>query len=143
MDTLTPAARSEQMSHVHGRDTRPELEVRRLVYAMGFRYRLHVKDLPGKPDIVFRRRRSVIFVNGCFWHRHEGCRLARMPKSKVDFWKEKLEGNAARDRRHIASLRQMGWRAFTVWEFELKDKERLAGRLRRFIEGMTDDDALC
>lgn len=122
------------MALVRSTDTGPELAVRRLLHGMGYRYRLHVRDLPGKPDLVFRSRRCVIFVHGCFWHRHEDCSLARMPKSRVDFWEAKLESNRVRDAREVASLKKAGWRVFVVWECELKDKEKLAHRLSRFLE---------
>lgn len=122
------------MALVRSTDTGPELAVRRLLHGMGYRYRLHARDLPGKPDLVFRSRRCVIFVHGCFWHRHEGCSLARMPKSRVDFWEAKLESNRVRDAREVASLKKAGWRVFVVWECELKDKEKLARRLSRFLE---------
>jgi len=135
MDTLTPAERSERMSRVRGKDTVPELAVRRLVFAMGYRYRLHAKDLPGKPDLVFRSRKSAVFVHGCFWHRHRNCSLARFPKSRLDFWKAKLESNAERDQRNLVMLRERGWRTLVVWECEMKDMEQLATRLRRFLEG--------
>lgn len=138
-DTMSPEERSHRMALVRSIDTKPEMIVRRLVYSMGYRYRLHCRYLPGKPDLVFRSRRAVVFVHGCFWHRHEGCSLARLPKSRVGFWSEKLEGNRERDARKIEALEQAGWRVFVVWECELKDKERLGERLRRFLdEGDTE-----
>ena len=100
VDTLSPQERSERMGRVKGKDTKPELAVRRLVYGLGFRYRLHSARLPGKPDLALARLRSVIFVHGCFWHRHSGCALCRMPKSRRDFWEPKLEGNRKRDSRN-------------------------------------------
>jgi len=133
MDTLTPKQRSERMARVRGRDTKPELVVRRLLHSRGYRYRLHDKKLPGSPDLVFPRKRKVIFVHGCFWHRHEGCQLARMPKSRIDFWSTKLNGNRARDQRKLAALAQLGWSAMTVWECELRDLEALASRLEGFL----------
>ena len=137
IDTLSPTLRSERMSRVRGRDTNPELIVRRLLHAMGCRYRLHAKDLPGRPDIVFRNRRAAIFVHGCFWHRHPDpeCRLARLPKGRLDFWLPKLEGNRARDLANIVELRTLGWRVLLVWECQLKDREQLGNTLRRFVEG--------
>jgi len=125
------------MRRVRGRDTKPELIVRRLLYAMGFRYRLQARDLPGRPDIVFRGRRKAIFVHGCFWHRHDepDCRLARMPKSRLDFWRPKLEGNRQRDLANIERLEALGWRVLLVWECQLKDREQLGNTLRRFVEG--------
>lgn len=138
MDSLTPAQRSERMSRIRGKDTGPELAVRRLIHSMGYRYRLGAKDLPGRPDIVFRTRRCVVFVHGCFWHRHQGCTLARLPKSRLDFWREKLEGNAARDKRNLELLAQNGWRTLVVWECELKDMKQVAARVRRFLEGVQE-----
>ncbi|KQS03577.1 endonuclease [Sphingomonas sp. Leaf357] len=137
VDTLSPKARSERMARIRNRDTEPELVVRRMLHAMGYRYRLHVKDLPGKPDIVFRGRKKVIFVHGCFWHRHldPACPLARMPKSRLDFWMPKLEANRARDVATTLRLEAMGWSVLLVWECELRDREHLGNKLRRFIEG--------
>ena len=134
MDTLTPTERSVRMALVRSRDTQPELKVRKLLHAMGYRYRTHDGRLPGNPDIVFPRRRKIIFVHGCFWHRHKNCPLARMPKSRVAFWREKLEGNRRRDGRVAAVLRRAGWSVATVWECQLANMERLARRLRRFME---------
>lgn len=134
-DTMSPEERSRRMALVHSVDTKPEMALRRLVHGMGYRYRLHCRDLAGKPDLVFRSRRAVIFVHGCFWHRHEGCSLARLPKSRVDFWTAKLEGNRERDARKVAELENAGWRVFVVWECELKNLETLAQRLRRFLDG--------
>lgn len=135
-DTLTPAERSHRMSLVRGRDTKPEITVRRVTHAMGFRYRLYARELPGKPDLVFRPRRKVIFVHGCFWHRHPDseCKLARLPKSRVEFWKSKLDGNAERDRRNQALLGEMGWDYLVVWECELGDQAFLTDRIRSFLE---------
>jgi len=136
-DTLTSVARAERMSRVRGRDTGPEMVVRRMLHGMGHRYRLHAKDLPGRPDIVFRGRRLAIFVHGCFWHRHPEptCKLARLPKSRLDFWLPKLEGNRARDAANVEKLDATGWRVLIVWECELGNKEQLRNTLRRFIEG--------
>jgi DNA mismatch endonuclease (patch repair protein) len=134
VDTLTPAARSKRMSLIRGKNTGPELTVRRLIYAAGYRYRLHGMKLPGRPDLVFPRRRKVIFVHGCFWHRHEGCRLARLPKSRLEFWGEKLEGNRQRDTRNLEALRTLGWAALVVWECELADEKALIERIRAFLE---------
>src|SRR5690606_24950543 len=113
------------MSRIRGRDTSPEVVVRRLLTSLGYRYRIHVHALPGRPDIVFSRRRKVIFVHGCFWHRHADsrCRLARLPKSRLEFWVPKLEANKARDSRTIARLRRSGWRVLVVWECQLRNKE--------------------
>ena len=113
------------------RDTRPELAVRKLLTKLGYRYRLHARDLPGRPDIVFRGRHKVIFVHGCFWHRHPRCRFAYTPKSNVNFWLEKFEENVSRDRRVARALRSLGWGVVTVWECETANLDRLTDRLRR------------
>jgi len=135
LDTLTARQRSERMSRIRSTDTKPELRVRRLVHGLGYRYRLHAKDLPGRPDLVFRARRKVIFVHGCFWHRHEGCPRNRIPKSpeRRAFWRDKLDANALRDRKNEAALRDMGWRVLVVWECETKDLDRLADGIRVFL----------
>lgn len=135
MDNLSRAQRSARMRRIRHKDTRPELIVRRLVHAMGYRYRLHASDIPGNPDIAFRSRRKVIFVHGCFWHQHPepSCSLARMPKSRQEFWGPKLTGNRARDadieRRLIAS----GWSVLTIWECELRRTDELRVRVREFL----------
>lgn len=133
MDTLTPDQRSERMSRVRGRDTKPELVVRKALHARGYRYRLHDKKLPGTPDLVFPRWRKVLFVHGCFWHAHENCTLARMPKSRLEFWRPKLEGNRARDARELAKLRALGWDAMVIWECELRDLDGLVARVEAFL----------
>lgn len=135
-DTVDTRTRSRMMSSVRAKNTRPEMLVRRMLHGWGYRYRLHAKELPGKPDIVFRRRRLAIFVHGCFWHRHPdpACRLARMPKSRLDFWQPKLEGNRSRDEAAVAALQAMGWKVLLVWECQLRDREQLGNMLRRFIE---------
>jgi DNA mismatch endonuclease, patch repair protein len=134
VDSLSPAERSEIMARVRSKNSRPELFVRKLVFAMGYRYRLHAKDLPGQPDLVFRKLRKVIFVHGCFWHRHTSCALARLPKSRLDFWVPKLEGNKRRDRRTNRALGKEGWKVLTVWECQVKNDARLEARLRRFLD---------
>ncbi|OFM06551.1 very short patch repair endonuclease [Pseudomonas aeruginosa] len=121
------------MARVRSKDTKPEMQVRRLVHAMGYRYRLHDRKLPGHPDLVFKGRRKVIFVHGCFWHRHEGCGLARLPKSRLDFWLPKLEGNRLRDARKLEQLNQLGWTSLVIWECELKDIGLLEKRLKTFL----------
>lgn len=138
VDTLSKSERSERMSRVRSKDTRPELAIRKLVYALGYRYRLHGTGLPGRPDLVFRSRQKAIFVHGCFWHRHTDshCRLARLPKSRVGFWLEKLEGNRVRDARNLRKLRTMGWKCLVVWECQTKDAERLRRRVASFLAGL-------
>jgi DNA mismatch endonuclease, patch repair protein len=135
MDTLTPRERSERMSRVRSKDTGPEWTVRRLVYGMGYRYRLHDPTLPGTPDLVFRGRRKVVEVRGCTWHGHEGC--GRVPKSRRDFWEAKIRSNRERDAANEEKLRELGWQMMVVWECELKvrDRERLKARLRAFLGG--------
>lgn len=139
VDTLTPAERSKRMALVRSRNTKPEMVVRRLVHKMGYRYRLHGKDLPGRPDLVFPRLRKVLFVHGCFWHRHPNpeCKLARLPKSRLDFWRPKLEENRRRDRAQQEALLDMGWRFLVIWECELRDVQNLVEKLRMFL---TEDE---
>lgn len=134
-DTLTKIERSIRMGRVKSRDTSPELQVRRMIHRMGFRYRLYVRELPGRPDIVLPRHRKAVFVHGCFWHRHAalGCKLARLPKSRLEFWLPKLESNRRRDQRDMRKLRNAGWQIMVVWECQLRDKERLENRLKRFL----------
>jgi DNA mismatch endonuclease (patch repair protein) len=134
MDTLTPLQRSERMTRVRATNTKPELAVRRLAHRLGYRYQLHRRNLPGTPDMVFAGRRKVVFVHGCFWHRHAGCALARLPKTRQEFWLPKLTANAARDKRHAAALRRLGWGVMTIWECELRQQAQLASRLRRFLD---------
>jgi DNA mismatch endonuclease (patch repair protein) len=132
VDSLIPSERSRVMSLVKSKDTRPEMLVRRLLHSLGYRYRLHVRDLPGCPDLVFVRRRKVVFVNGCFWHRHN-CKMgSRMPKSRVTFWRKKLVGNRNRDILRIGQLRDMGWDVLVVWECQTESR-KLAKLSKRVI----------
>lgn len=135
MDTLTPQERSIRMARVKGKDTKPELLVRRLVHGLGYRYRLHRKDLPGRPDLVFPGRRAVIFVHGCFWHRHPDptCKLARLPKSRSDFWETKLARNRERDLDVEQRLNESGWRVLILWECELRDRQLVEARAKDFL----------
>ncbi len=133
MDTLNPRQRSIRMALVRGKDTKPELLVRRLVHSLGYRYRLHSRDLPGTPDLVFPARSKVILVHGCFWHRHKACALARLPKSRGEFWLSKLESNVQRDSRNMRALRGLGWGVLTIWECQLRDTARLASRIGRYL----------
>lgn len=123
------------MSRVRSRDTKPEMLVRRLAHGMGYRYRLHRRDLPGSPDLVFRSRQKVIFVHGCFWHRHldPDCKLARLPKSKLDFWGPKLETNRERDECNLALLAEFGWDVLIIWECQTKNREELQARIGEFL----------
>lgn len=122
------------MSRIRGRDTAPERQVRSLLHHQGFRFTLRRQDLPGKPDIVLPRWRTVVFVHGCFWHRHEGCINAVMPKTRTTFWQRKLRGNVIRDEANLHRLEALGWSVIIVWECELSDKERLLKRLVNAVE---------
>lgn len=133
VDRLTPEARSRLMSAIRGKDTAPEVAVRRMLHAMGYRFRLHRRDLPGTPDIVFAGRRKVIQVHGCFWHQHAGCRWATLPKTRQDYWLPKLARNQERDQQVGAALEALGWQVAIVWECQATDPTRLAPRLRRFL----------
>ncbi|MEP0708846.1 MAG: DNA mismatch endonuclease Vsr [Parvibaculum sp.] len=134
VDRLTPKRRSWLMSRVRGRDTTPEMAVRRVAHALGYRFRLHRRDLPGSPDLVFTRFRAVVFVHGCFWHHHRNCPKATIPKTRTDFWREKFRVNRQRDKRVLRKLAQLGWRPLVVWECETKDREALASRLVTHLE---------
>ncbi len=133
-DSLSAARRSQNMAAIRSKNTKPEMLVRRLVHALGYRYRLHAKGLPGKPDMVFRPRQKAIFVHGCFWHQHQrpGCPGARKPKSNRRYWNRKLGRNQARDAQNLAALKLAGWKTLVIWECETR-QQRLAARLRRFL----------
>ena len=131
MDTLTPERRSWNMSRIKGAHTGPERLVRSLLHRMGYRFRLHRKDLPGRPDIVLPRYRAVVLVHGCYWHRHADCRLAYNPKSNRGFWETKFAENVSRDSRQYEELVALGWRVIIVWECETRDQDVLAAQLRR------------
>jgi DNA mismatch endonuclease, patch repair protein len=122
------------MARIRGSNTQPELAVRSLLHRLGYRFRLQRRDLPGTPDIVMPARKVVVFVHGCFWHGH-WCKRTKMPKSRVDYWNEKIEGNRRRDVRKRRKLRSLGWKVVVVWECELKRPERLAMKLKRSVEG--------
>jgi DNA mismatch endonuclease (patch repair protein) len=123
-DFLSPKERSERMSRIRSRDTTPELALRKALHALGLRFRIHDKRLPGRPDIVLPRFRTVVLVHGCFWHRHQGCKVATTPKSNTAFWQEKFERNTVRDARNTASLEALGWRVFVAWECELGSQRK-------------------
>ncbi|GAN87812.1 MULTISPECIES: very short patch repair endonuclease [Acetobacteraceae] len=126
--------RSRTMRAVKSKNTSPELVVRKLIHAMGYRFRLHRKDLPGTPDLVFPGRKMALFVNGCFWHGHDCQRGARIPKNNVEYWTKKIERNRARDKETLISLQKLGWRVHVVWECELKDHERLQADIQALME---------
>lgn len=136
MDRLTKKARSWNMSRIRSRDTTPERIVRSILHRMGYRFRLHSKSLPGRPDVVLSRYKTVLFVHGCFWHRHPRCPFAYTPKSRKKFWAEKFNSNVARDRRVARTILALGWRVLVVWECELRDVQavsrRLEGELRHY-----------
>lgn len=138
VDVVSPADRSRMMSGIQGKNTKPELTVRRMLFASGYRFRLHRRDLPGAPDIVMPGRRVAIFVHGCFWHMHKGCRFAKIPATRPEFWKAKLEANVERDRRAIERLQTLGWRVLCVWECSTRDVHAAAGlrgAMSAWIEG--------
>jgi DNA mismatch endonuclease Vsr len=124
--------RRRNMAAIRGRDTTPELRLRCLLHGLGYRFRLHRRDLPGRPDIVFPGRRKAIFVHGCFWHRH-GCRNSVLPKTRAKWWEEKLSRNAERDKAAVASLESLGWSVMTVWECEAKDEAQVSQSIQRFL----------
>ncbi|MBD2719463.1 DNA mismatch endonuclease Vsr [Synechococcus sp. FACHB-909] len=135
MDNLSPDERSRHMARIRSKDTKPEIILRSTLHKLGYRFRLHRKDLPGTPDIVFPSRKLAIFVHGCFWHGHVSptCRLGRVPKTRKEFWIPKIEGNRIRDQRKILSLLEAGWNTAVVWECELSDKTGLEQRIRRLL----------
>ncbi|MBV2147690.1 very short patch repair endonuclease [Sphingobium sp. AS12] len=132
--TTPDELRSRTMRAVRSKDTKPEMIVRKLIHGMGYRYRLHRKDLPGSPDLVFAARRRVVFVHGCFWHGHDCKRGARQPKANAEYWREKIERNRARDSRATGGLTANGWLVATIWECELGNREHLKDRLRSFLD---------
>ena len=140
-DVHDPATRSRNMAAVRARDTKPELMIRRALHGAGLRYRLNVRDLPGKPDIVLPRYRAVVFVHGCFWHRHE-CDLFRWPESRIEFWREKLDANAARDVKAADALEEAGWRQAVIWECALKGRKKrdFQDTMQRLIAWIRSDE---
>lgn len=132
-DKLTAERRSTNMSRIRSRDTRPEMIVRRLVHGMGYRYRLHVAKLPGKPDLVFPCLKRIVDVRGCFWHQHPGCIDSHIPKTRIEYWQPKLAGNKRRDTENKARLKAQGWKMLTVWECQLDNQQKLQERLKRFL----------
>ncbi len=135
IDILTKGKRSWNMSQIKAKDTRPEILLRSIIHRSGLRFRLHEKKLPGKPDIVLPRYKAAIFVNGCFWHRHEGCKCAYMPKSRIEFWESKFSRTVQRDADKSRELIELGWHVFTAWECEIKnDPDELLERLLIFLK---------
>lgn len=138
MNEQVSTARSQLMSRVKSRDTRPEMIVRRLVHSMGYRFRLHRRTLPGSPDLVLPRHRRVLFVHGCFWHRHLGCVRTTTPRTRTHFWETKFRENIARDLRNETALRESGWEVLVIWECETQDLALLRQRLDAFLRGHTE-----
>ena len=134
-DVFSKEKRSWLMSRVKGRDTKLEILVRSLVHRMGYRFRVHRRDLPGNPDIVFPRHGKVIFVHGCFWHGHQGCLRSKRPTTNKSFWNKKLDGNIERDKRFRRALQRMGWKVFVVWQCETREPEKLLMKLERILHG--------
>ncbi|SCB30732.1 very short patch repair endonuclease [Rhizobium multihospitium] len=130
MDIVSSSKRSEMMAGIKGRNTRPEIAVRRIAHQLGLRFRLHRKDLPGSPDLVFPRHKTAVFVHGCYWHRHPGCRLAYSPKSNITFWTAKFEGNVARDIRDRRELEEDGWKVVIIWECQSKNVDAITSILK-------------
>lgn len=133
VDHIDRAKRSLNMAAIRSENTGPEMAIRTIIHRLGYRYRLHVRSLPGRPDLVFPSRRKVVFVHGCFWHRHPKCRYATSPKTRKEFWQGKFASNVARDRRATRKLRRMGWAVLTVWACELKKRDKLTERLNDFL----------
>ncbi len=133
MDKLDAIRRSENMRQIHSKDTKPEVLLRSLLHKLGYRFRLHRKDLPGKPDIVFPGRRKVIFVHGCFWHQHPGCREGRLPGTRLEYWRPKLQRNVERDQMHLDGLSGLRWKVLVIWECETTRTESLKRKLARFL----------
>ena len=140
-DIMDAEARSRLMGRIRGKDTKPEKTVRRILHAMGFRFRLHVPGLPGRPDIVLPRYRAVVFVHGCFWHRHMECKPRSLPATNTDYWRDKFARNAERDERKTRELLALGWRVHVVWECQLRDREAVAARLEAFLRGVSPSPA--
>lgn len=133
MDNFTKEQRSRCMSRIKSKDTKPEIIVRKTLYKLGFRYGLYKEDLPGKPDIIFLKKKIAIFVNGCFWHQHEGCKRKSSPKTNTEYWEKKLKKNVENQNKSIISLRKTGWKVFIIWECETKDSTLLEKRIKEFL----------
>ena len=142
-DVMTPEQRSRCMAAIKGKDTKPELIVRKYLFSRGLRFRVQVRKLPGKPDIVLPKYKTAIFVNGCFWHGHEGCKYFRLPKSNVEFWKEKIERNIERDKESMQALFDLGWKVVRVWECELRNKANREETLNKIYTSITSPDGSC
>jgi DNA mismatch endonuclease (patch repair protein) len=135
MDKISPARRSNNMRHIRSFNTKPEITVRQILFSLGYRYRLHRKDLPGKPDLVFAKRKKIIFIHGCFWHQHNltTCLDSRIPKSNKHYWNQKLKNNVQRDIRNQMTLKELGWDILIIWECEIKNDKKLIKRIQKFL----------
>ena len=142
-DVMTPEQRSRCMAAIKGKDTKPEVVVRKYLFSRGLRFRVQVRKLPGTPDIVLPKYKTAIFVNGCFWHGHEGCKYFRLPKSNVEFWKEKIERNIERDKESMQALFDLGWKVVRVWECELRNKANREETLNKIYTSITSPDGSC
>lgn len=138
-DIVDRQTRSRMMSGIRGKDTKPEMVLRRALYARGFRYRLHGKGVPGRPDLILAKHRAVIFVHGCFWHRHEGCRYATMPTTRPEFWAEKFAANVRRDRAACEALVELGWRVATIWECALRKPNQVTTTCAALVSWLATD----
>ena len=133
IDTVSPKKRSWMMGRVKNKNTAPEIKLRKLIFSMGIRYRLHCKDLLGRPDIVFQGRKKVIFMHGCFWHGHPNCKASKLPETRKDFWNTKINSNQVRDRENIRDLENLGWKVLIIWQCELNDVLNIAEKIRSFL----------
>lgn len=133
MDTVDPERRSQIMARIRSKNTKPEQIVRKIAYGLGYRYRLHCKDVPGKPDLTFKSRKKAIFVHGCFWHVHKGCKRGNTPKSNVKYWEKKLKRNIERDHANLEKLYSEGWNVLIIWECETKDPDSIAKKIVDFL----------
>ena len=140
-DVVDPVTRSRMMSGIRGKNTKPELWLRKALHALGFRFRVHVRDLPGRPDIVLPKWKAVVLVHGCFWHQHGGCRFATRPATRPDFWQAKFASNIERDRRQLAALQQIGWRTAVIWECSLRHPQDLDATAAALADWLTSGAA--
>lgn len=136
MDKISKAKRRANMKKIKSKNTKPEIFVRKILYSLGYRYRIHSKELPGKPDIVFIGKKKVIFVHGCFWHQHDdpNCNKTHIPKTRIEYWEEKLKKNVDRDKKHLELLEKIGWACLVVWECQLADQNSLIKKLKNFLD---------
>ncbi|MGC2164247.1 MAG: DNA mismatch endonuclease Vsr [Silvibacterium sp.] len=132
-DSITTERRSDNMRKIRSKDTKPELQIRKLLFGLGYRFTLHRKDLPGEPDIVFTGRKRVIFIHGCFWHQHQDCREGRVPGSRQEYWIPKLKNNISRDQKHVVELQKLGWKVLVIWECQVTNIDRAEDMMLKFL----------